>query len=102
MEFTSEQELKQQARYEALEEETSESLAYFYCCISFDVPFDLNAIPKDNPSEKWLAYLDNLRLKKLDRDAEGNVFGFLDGLTDIVKIFGENCVNFLFELKKKF
>lgn len=90
MDFTSEQELKQQARYEALEEETSESLAYFYCCISFDVPFDLNAIPKDNPSEKWLAYLDNLRLKKLDRDAEGNVFGFLDGLTDIIKIFGEN------------
>ena len=79
----------QQERYDAIARATSDSLALFYCCIAFDRPFDMLAVPKEpDVGEKWIAYLDNLRLKKLDAQ-RGEPLGFLDGLTDITKIFGE-------------
>lgn len=79
----------QQERYDAIARATSDSLALFYCCIEFDRPFDMLAVPKEpDGGEKWIAYLDNLRLKKLDT-RRGEPLGFLDGLTDITKIFGE-------------
>lgn len=79
----------QQERYDAIARATSDSLALFYCCIAFDRPFDMLAVPKESDvGEKWIAYLDNLRLKKLDT-RRGEPLGFLDGLTDITKIFGE-------------
>lgn len=79
----------QQERYDAIARATSDSLALFYCCIAFDRPFDMLAVPKEpDVGEKWIAYLDNLRLKKLDT-RRGEPLGFLDGLTDITKIFGE-------------
>ena len=79
----------QQERYDTIARATSDSLALFYCCIEFDRPFDMLAVPKEpDVSEKWIAYLDNLRLKKLDT-RRGEPLGFLDGLTDITKIFGE-------------
>lgn len=79
----------QQERYDAIARATSDSLALFYCCIEFDRPFDMLAVPKEpDVGEKWTAYLDNLRLKKLDT-RRGEPLGFLDGLTDITKIFGE-------------
>ncbi len=79
----------QQERYDAIARATSDSLALFYCCIEFDRPFDMLAVPKEpDVGEKWVAYLDNLRLKKLDT-RRGEPLGFLDGLTDITKIFGE-------------
>ena len=79
----------QQARYDAMAAETSGSLALFYCCIAFDVPFDMMAVPREpDVTEKWIAYRDNLRVKKLDT-RNGVPLGFLDGLTDITKIFGE-------------
>ena len=79
----------QQERYDAIAHATSDSLALFYCCIAFDRPFDMLAVPKEpDVGEKWIAYLDNLRLKKLDT-RRGEPLGFLDGLTDITKIFGE-------------
>lgn len=79
----------QQERYNAIARATSDSLALFYCCIEFDRPFDMLAVPKEpDVGEKWIAYLDNLRLKKLDV-RRGEPLGFLDGLTDITKIFGE-------------
>lgn len=79
----------QQERYNAIARATSDSLALFYCCIEFDRPFDMLAVPKEPAvGEKWIAYLDNLRLKKLDT-RRGEPLGFLDGLTDITKIFGE-------------
>ncbi len=79
----------QQERYDAIARATSDSLALFYCCIAFDRPFDMLAVPKEpDVGEKWTAYLDNLRIKKLDT-RRGEPLGFLDGLTDITKIFGE-------------
>lgn len=79
----------QQERYDAIARATSDSLALFYCCIEFDRPFDMLAVPKEpDVGEKWVAYLDNLRLKKLDT-RRGEPLGFLDGLTDITRIFGE-------------
>lgn len=79
----------QQARYDAIARETSRSLALFYCCIEFDKPFDMLAVPKEpDITENWVAYCDNLRIKKLDTK-RGEPLGFLDGLTDITKIFGE-------------
>ena len=79
----------QQERYDAIARATSDSLALFYCCIEFDRPFDMLAVPKEpDVGEKWIAYLDNLRVKRLDV-RRGERLGFLDGLTDITKIFGE-------------
>lgn len=83
---------EQQKRYEELAKETSESLAYFYCCIAFDVPFDRNAVPAVNIEDKWIAYTDYLRIHNLDV-VKGVRQGFLDGLTDITKIFGEGLKN---------
>lgn len=83
----------QQERYDAIARATSDSLALFYCCIEFDRPFDMLAVPKEpDVGEKWIAYLDNLRLKKLDT-RRGEPLGFLDGLTDITKIFGEGLTS---------
>lgn len=79
---------EQESRYEALAAETSESLAYFYSCIAFDIPFDLEAVPRDAPKFPWLAYLDNLHIQKRDVGEDGRELGFLDGLTDVVGIFG--------------
>lgn len=79
----------QQERYDAVARATSGSLALFYCCIEFDRPFDMLAVPREpDVTQKWIAYLDNLRVKKLDV-RRGEPLGFLDGLTDITKIFGE-------------
>lgn len=82
-------ELEQQEYYAQVAKKTSESLAYFYCCIKYDVPFARDCVPRDGSSEPWLAYIDNLHLKKRDVGKGGQPFGFLDGLTDITKIFGE-------------
>nr|DAI48831.1 MAG TPA: hypothetical protein [Caudoviricetes sp.] len=80
---------EQQEQYNALARETSDSLALFYCCIRFDVPFDLLAVSKEAGStHKWIDYCGNLRTKGLDEE-RGVKLGFLDGLTDIMKIFGE-------------
>lgn len=83
-------ELKQEARYKELAEETSPSLALFYCCIAFDVPLDLECVPRDGSADQWLAYIDELRIKGRDLGDGGKKLGFLDGLTDITKIFGNN------------
>lgn len=80
---------EQQDRFDVFELTFGENLAYFYCCIQFDKPFDITAIPVDEPKYRWLAYLENLQEKRLDKDKYGTVFGFLDGLTDIEKIFGD-------------
>ena len=80
---------EQQDRFDVFELTFGENLAYFYCCIQFDKPFDITAIPVDEPKHRWLAYLENLQEKRLDKDKYGTVFGFLDGLTDIEKIFGD-------------
>lgn len=80
---------EQQQQYTAIARETSDSLALFYCCIRFDVPFDMLAVPKEvGSTEKWIDYCDNLRTKGLDKK-RGEALGFLDGLTDIMEIFGE-------------
>ena len=80
---------EQQKQYTAIARETSDSLALFYCCIRFDVPFDMLAVPKEvGSAEKWVDYCDNLRTKGLDKK-RGETLGFLDGLTDIMEIFGE-------------
>lgn len=78
----------QQDYYDALEKVSSPSLAYFYCCIAFNVPFDFNCLNKSDASEKpWIDYLDELRRTKRGED-RGTPLGFLDGLTAITKIFG--------------
>lgn len=79
---------KQQAYYELLEEEVGESLAFFYCCIRFDKPFDMKAIPAKSAKEKWTSYCEKLEKKGLAKTKGGGEYGFLDGLTDINRIFG--------------
>ena len=85
-----EQEKEQQEYFDRLAKKTSDSLALFYCCIKYDVPFDLNAVP-DYGVGVWTKYLDNLRIQKRDINKRTKAkLNFLDGLTDIVRIFGEN------------
>lgn len=84
---------KQQAYYDQLNDAVGESLAYFYACIRFNKPFDMNALPASGSKNKWTAYCDKLAKKKLDRTPGGGELGFLDGLTDITKIFGEGLEN---------
>lgn len=79
---------RQQAYFNLLETEVGESLAYFYCCIKFDKPFDMKAIPAKSASEKWTSYCEKLEKKGLARTKGGGEYGFLDGLTDINRIFG--------------
>lgn len=82
-------EFEQQEYYNELAKKTSESLAYFYCCVKYDVPFARDCVPRDDSRDRWLSYIDNLHLKKRDVNRTGQPLGFLDGLTDITKIFGE-------------
>ena len=56
--------LEQQEYYAQVAKKTSESLAYFYCCIKYDVPFARDCVPRDGSSELWLAYIDNLQLER--------------------------------------
>lgn len=81
-------EAEQEVWYETLAKVSSESLALFYCCISFDLPFELEAIPRDEPSSRGWPTWTTLHIKKLDVGKDGEAYGFLDGLTDITKIFG--------------
>lgn len=77
----------QQKRFNSFVEVFGNNMAIFYCCIAFDIPFEVVAVPRDDPEEVWIAYLDNLEEKGLDVTDEEKR-GFLDGLTDITKIFG--------------
>ena len=81
---------KQQAYFDLLVTEVGESLAYFYCCIKFDKPFDMKALPAKSASEKWTTYCEKLEKKGLARTKGGGEYGFLDGLTDINRIFGSS------------
>lgn len=83
-------EAEQENYFKLLASATSESLAYFYCCIKYDLPFDLDCVPRDGTKSRWTAYRNNLRRKGLDRNKRnGNPRVFLDGLTDITAVFGE-------------
>ena len=48
-------EAEQEAWYETLAKVSSESLAFFYCCISFDLPFELEASHGDDGSSRGMA-----------------------------------------------
>lgn len=81
---------EEQKQYNALARETSDSLALFYCCIRFDVPFDLRAVPEDtDTAQKWVQYCTVLHEKGLD-ERNGEELCFLDGATDIMGIFGKS------------
>ncbi len=80
---------EQQARYNALEEATSTHLAYFYCCITYDVPFDPDAIPREETKNKWVEYLKALAQMPEHLDKKGKYLSFLDGQTDIMEVFGD-------------
>ena len=56
---------KQQAYYDQLNDAVGESLAYFYACIRFNKPFDMKALPASGSKNKWTAYCNNLKKKKL-------------------------------------
>lgn len=78
---------EQQEQFERIERAIgTETLAYFCCCIVFDVPFYPNAVPTDNPEQKWIEYRKKLRAKKLDKKG---IREFKDGVTDTLKLFGE-------------
>lgn len=79
------QESEQQVQFERIETVTgSETLAFFCCCATFDVPYIENLLPRDvRGKDKWISYKRNLRVKK----KENKRFG--DGQTDIRNCFGD-------------
>lgn len=79
---------EQQRRYNELEQETSTDLAYFYCCIAFDVPFAPEAVPKDEGGDRWVQYLKNLARMPQYLDRKGKYLSFLAGRTNVLEIFG--------------
>ena len=62
----------------------TETLAYFCCCVVFDVPYLLNAVPTGNPENKWIEYR-----KRVKRISKKGTMGFKDGVTDALKVFGD-------------
>lgn len=77
----------QQKHFEELAEINGNSLALFYCCLIYDVPFELKAVPNGESGKYWADYLEKLNAKGLS-SSENKIFTFLDGMTDITHIFG--------------
>lgn len=78
----------QECYYEAVAEKTGDALAYFYCCVAFNVPFEIESIPREEKLKSpWIEYLDQVRRNARTRKEE-KTRGFLDGITDITKAFG--------------
>lgn len=80
----------QQAYFEAIEQKCGTNIAYFYCCVAFNVPFDFRAVPPsaDETVYKWREYLDGLYHRGLIANKD-KATTFFDGETDITKIFGD-------------
>lgn len=66
---------------------SSYTLALFYCCIMFNVVFDIELLPAfDKAGEHWKDYLikvNNAGANNID----GEIAGFFDGTTDIRTLF---------------
>lgn len=80
------EEEEQQAQFERIEKATgTETLAFFCCCAVFDVPYVPDCIPKSGGGyPKWLDYKRKLRYrKKADK-------GFRGGVTDVLKLYGDD------------
>ena len=86
MEAVIREEEEQQTQFDRIEKAVgTETLALFCCCAVFDVPYVEAEIPKSGGGEaKWIAYKKNLRFKKkADK-------GFRSGVTDVLKLYGED------------
>ena len=81
-------EQEQQREFERIEKAIgSESVAIFCCCAVFDVPFKPDAVRTDGTDkDKWINYMEVIRVKGWDKKGKA---GFKDGVTDALKIFGE-------------
>lgn len=75
---------EQQRRYNELEKATTSALAYFYCCIVYDVPYDPQALPEQDGKFRWVEYLKNLAKIPRRLDKEGKYRKFVEGQTDIL------------------
>ncbi len=80
------EEEEQQEQFDRIEKAVgTETLAFFCCCAVFDVPYIEDALPKSGgKAPKWLAYKKNLRFRKKDGK------GFRSGVTDVLKLYGED------------
>lgn len=80
----------QQEYYSEIEAKCGSSIALFYCCVAFNVPFVSQCVPEltGNVVYVWREYLDNLYHKGyiVNKDVAAT---FFDGETDILKIFGD-------------
>lgn len=65
----------------------SYTMALFYCCIAFNVPFDINLVPEfERTQEPWKAYLREINIAGVS-NINGEIAGFGDGTTDIRTLF---------------
>lgn len=88
----------QQKFFEELESKCGTALAYFYCCIAFNVPFVYQCVKpiEDDTAFKWRVYLDNLYRGGYN-ESKDDATTFFDGDTDIMKIFGSKVSDGKFE-----
>lgn len=65
----------------------SYTMALFYCCIAYNVPFDINLVPEfERTQEPWKAYLQAVNVSGRS-NINGEIAGFGDGMTDIRALF---------------
>lgn len=79
-----------QGYFEDIAKKTSPHMALFYCCVAYNIPFLPDCISgADGTPDTWKEYLDNVR-RRGAKDDNDEPLCFLDGMTDILKIFGES------------
>lgn len=76
--------VKQEQRVQQFATVAGNTMAIYYGCIAFDVPYFAKAVPVV-AARPWTVYIDNLR--KDGKGQEKAMLGFLDGETDIEAVF---------------
>lgn len=79
---------KEKSEFDALEKVFGKNLSIFYMCIRHNIPFETSAVPRTNTSNIWAEYKNKLRKKSIYSKPNFSGKGFLDGMSDITKIFG--------------
>lgn len=64
----------------------SEPLAVFICCLLYDTPYILDAIPREVGGDRWIIYKNNIRQKRINKN---RLTTFAESDTDVLNIYGK-------------
>ena len=68
-------------------------LAYYICCIAFNVPFVPSEMAKRKGTNLWTKYLENISSAENELLQDGSIAGFLDGITTLKDLSSEETDN---------